>query len=117
MGLLDGLTGKLTGKKVENISVEKMVELVKEHFIKGASNDYLEELRKTVHGRSSIMKNELQSPDKKRSLTVHNDGSVMNLVGRDVWMNDEEAKILYQIRKADYKKFRDAVYEEIDKAK
>lgn len=125
-GLLDTISSKLAGKKIETIrvSMEEMLELLKKHYISKATTDAeYKEIQKTVNGAAMGVKS-LTSKDGNYKIVVQ---IVMQLRGTiDVlhpgdsnWIRlwDNTTGKVYQYSSLTWGKFKKAVKEVIEEEK
>lgn len=115
MKLLDKLVEKVTGKECIRVTYDRMANMVEERFIRGATDEFLDKLQKTVKCRGVGMQI-LPSISGTQTLKVHKSYYfLLNLfMGKDVVLDDDENKIIYDIKSTEYKKFYNRVMQIID---
>lgn len=111
MGLFDKLgdiaVEKITKKETIRLSYEQIAEIVKDEFIKGADDEFIEKVRKTAKGGNMFTEKKLESKSGRYLLYVGNTQSGL-LFGRRkaVWIQDNEANKYYELDKdRKWKKF------------
>ena len=115
MGLIDKLgdkaVEKITGKETIRLTFDQVAEIVKDEFIKGADDEFLNKVAKTAKGGGLFTVKNLESKAGRYTLHV---GNIQNgiIFGRRkaVWIQDNEANKFYELDKdRKWKKFYKAV--------
>lgn len=110
--LTDKLTEKITKKETIRLTFEQIAKIVKDEFIDGANDEFLDKVLKTAKGGSFITEKRLESANGRYLLFVGRTQDGVALFGRrkQVWVEDKEANKFYQIdKKRSWKKFYKAV--------
>ena len=117
MGFIDNLgdkaVEKLTGQETIRLPFDKVAEIVKNEFIKGADDDFLKKVAKTAKG-GAVKARILSSKNERYEMRVSGDiPNILDLLlGRKkvVWIHDNEANKFYELDKdRKWKKFYKAV--------
>lgn len=106
--LSDSITNAITKKETLRLPYEQMAQLVKDFFITGADDAYLDKVKKEAKG-GMLTNGVLDSADGRYQLKVmvHNRGIG---TGRAVWIYDNQANKFYQLDKDHhFRKFYAAV--------
>lgn len=104
--LADKIVKKVTGAETIRFSTDAMCELVKEHFIQGADDAFLESVRKTAKGNLFKIAN-LFSKNNRYELRVQNiQIGILCKTQKSVYVLDHEKNTFYQLDKdKNWKKF------------
>ncbi len=119
MGIIENLSDKAVEKfaKKETIRVpyEQIVEILKEEFIVGADDEFLQKVLKTSKGGNLFTEKKLESASGRYLLHVGNLQRGFLLLGKrkTVWILDNEANKFYQLNKD---KFWKKFYKSVDAA-
>ena len=121
MGLFGAIKEKVTGLETVAISWEQMVELVRVHYIAGADDAFLKQVKKTAKSVTfqHYTINTLDTASGRYRLTVYPIiGSFMILLlGKSVSLTDREEKKDYKIPGRKWKKFYKGVVAAIEAEK
>lgn len=116
----DAVTKGLGGKETIRVPYEQMAKIVRDEFISGADDEFLEKVKKTAKGGSLFTEKKLESKTGRYLFYVGNLQRGFLLLGKrkTVWIKDIEANKFYQLDKDRYwKKFYKAVLGEINMEK
>lgn len=104
--LADKIVKKVTGAETIRFSTDAMCELVKEHFIQGADDVFLESVRKTAKG-NFFTRAILVSKNNRYELRVENTRiGMLCRIEKSVYVLDHEKNVFYQLDKdKNWKKF------------
>lgn len=118
MSLSDKLVNKITGKKIETITVtlEQMISLIETNFIMQATNnnDY-DSILKVVKGGIFLNK-KLESKNQQYELfcSTGNRTSIFNMSNRNyIWVYDKSKNCFYEYRAWSFKKLKAEVKKSI----
>ena len=98
--LADKIVKRVSGAETVRISADALCELVKEHFIMGADDAFLEEVRKTAKGGGIFKNMELLSKNQRYKFFVSNIKKVTIFgIPKNVWILDQEKNVFYELEK------------------
>lgn len=115
MGLFDRLEDmaveKFAKKETVRLPFEQVAEIVKDEFIKGADDEFLNKVAKTAKGGNIFTDKKLESKTGRYLLFVgHTQNGIMFGRRKTVWIEDTETNKFYQLDKdRRWKKFYKAV--------
>ncbi len=98
--LADKIVKKVSGAETIRFATEALCELVKEHFIQGADDAFLESVRKTAKGGGLLRNTRLFSKDNRYELFVSNihRGMIFG-IRKTVYILDHEKNVFYELDK------------------